>query len=51
MSGERDGSSNEPVEPRAPAVADRSIRVDVGLLDKLMTLVGELVFARNQIMQ
>jgi two-component system chemotaxis sensor kinase CheA len=25
--------------------------VDVGLLDKLMTLVGELVLARNQIMQ
>jgi two-component system chemotaxis sensor kinase CheA len=44
-------SPNEPVEPRAPAVADSSIRVDVGLLDKLMTLVGELVLARNQIMQ
>ncbi|KAA6464822.1 chemotaxis protein CheA [Acidobacteria bacterium AB60] len=28
-----------------------SIRVDVGLLDKLMNLVGELVLARNQIMQ
>jgi two-component system chemotaxis sensor kinase CheA len=39
------------VEPRAPAVADTAIRVDVGLLDKLMTLVGELVLARNQIMQ
>src|SRR5262249_31321799 len=34
-----------------PAVSDTSIRVDVGLLDKLMTLVGELVLARNQIMQ
>lgn len=33
------------------AVADASIRVDVGLLDKLMNLVGELVLARNQIMQ
>lgn len=41
----------EPAEPRAPAVSDSSIRVDVGLLDKLMTLVGELVLARNQIMQ
>jgi two-component system chemotaxis sensor kinase CheA len=40
-----------PVEARAPAVADSAIRVDVGLLDKLMTLVGELVLARNQIMQ
>jgi two-component system chemotaxis sensor kinase CheA len=34
-----------------PAVADTSIRVDVGLLDKLMNLVGELVLARNQIVQ
>jgi two-component system chemotaxis sensor kinase CheA len=33
------------------AVADTSIRVDVGLLDKLMNLVGELVLARNQILQ
>ncbi len=30
---------------------DTSIRVDVGLLDKLMNLVGELVLARNQILQ
>src|SRR5256885_13122850 len=34
-----------------PPVSDTSLRVDVGLLDKLMTLVGELVLARNQIMQ
>src|SRR5262249_5008259 len=33
------------------AVADTTIRVDVGLLDKLMNLVGELVLARNQILQ
>ena len=32
-------------------VADSSIRVDVELLDKLMNLVGELVLARNQILQ
>ncbi len=38
-------------EPRASAVADSSLRVDVGLLNKLMNLVGELVLARNQIMQ
>lgn len=30
---------------------DSTIRVDVGLLDKLMNLVGELVLARNQIVQ
>ncbi len=37
-------------EARA-GVSESSIRVDVGLLDKLMNLVGELVLARNQIMQ
>ena len=31
--------------------ADSTIRVDVSLLDKLMTCVGELVLARNQILQ
>jgi two-component system chemotaxis sensor kinase CheA len=41
----------EAAESRAPAVSDSSLRVDVGLLDKLMTLVGELVLARNQILQ
>ena len=33
------------------SVADSAIRVDVNLLDKLMNLVGELVLARNQILQ
>jgi two-component system chemotaxis sensor kinase CheA len=33
------------------SVADSSIRVDVELLDALMTLVGELVLTRNQIVQ
>jgi two-component system chemotaxis sensor kinase CheA len=33
------------------SVADSSIRVDVALLDELMNLVGELVLARNQILQ
>jgi two-component system, chemotaxis family, sensor kinase CheA len=54
-----------PLEPPAPApqadadaaaqrpssVVDSTIRVDIGLLDKLMNLVGELVLARNQILQ
>jgi two-component system, chemotaxis family, sensor kinase CheA len=31
--------------------SDPRIRVDVGLLDRLMNLVGELVLARNQIVQ
>jgi two-component system chemotaxis sensor kinase CheA len=33
------------------AVSDSTIRVDVGLLDKVMNLVGELVLARNQVLQ
>lgn len=32
-----------------PAAAERSVRVDVDLLDALMRQVGELVLARNQI--
>ena len=35
----------------APSAADSTIRVDVGMLDKLMNLVGELVLSRNQILQ
>jgi two-component system chemotaxis sensor kinase CheA len=42
---------HEPAESRTPIVSDSSIRVDVGLLDQLMNLVGELVLARNQIVQ
>jgi two-component system chemotaxis sensor kinase CheA len=33
------------------SVSESNIRVDVGLLDKLMNLVGELVLARNQVLQ
>jgi two-component system chemotaxis sensor kinase CheA len=33
------------------SISDTAIRVDVGQLDKLMNLVGELVLARNQIIQ
>lgn len=36
---------------RRGAVSDATIRVDVALLDNLMNLVGELVLARNQILQ
>jgi two-component system, chemotaxis family, sensor kinase CheA len=46
----------EPLKPeenvsRTSAAADANIRVGVGLLDKLMDLVGELVLTRNQILQ
>ena len=44
-------AENENVSQKASAVADSTIRVDVGLLDKLMNLVGELVLTRNQILQ
>lgn len=42
--------SNNP-EGAAPSASESTIRVDVSLLDKLMTRVGELVLARNQILQ
>ncbi|HWY87629.1 MAG TPA: chemotaxis protein CheA, partial [Gemmataceae bacterium] len=49
------GGDDKPIaiagEASAGHLADSSIRVDVALLDKLMTLVGELVLARNQILQ
>jgi two-component system, chemotaxis family, sensor kinase CheA len=45
-----------PAKPEAPAgpsgvAAAETIRVGVNLLDNLMTLVGELVLARNQLLQ
>ena len=36
---------------KSSGVSESAIRVDVGLLDKLMNLVGELVLARNQVLQ
>lgn len=38
-------------EPRESAVANQSIRVNVDLLENLMTMVSELVLTRNQLMQ
>lgn len=38
-------------EIHSPALSSSNIRVDVDQLDKLMNLVGELVLARNQILQ
>jgi len=43
------GTAPSPAGPGS--VAAGSIRVDVGLLDRLMNLVGELVLTRNQILQ
>jgi two-component system chemotaxis sensor kinase CheA len=49
-SDEREPAAH-PADGKHGAVSDTSIRVDVGLLDKLMNRVGELVLARNQILQ
>jgi two-component system, chemotaxis family, sensor kinase CheA len=38
-------------EPPAPPKATTTIRVDVAVLDSLMNLVGELVLARNQLLE
>ncbi len=43
-------AAKEPIEAKS-VISDSSVRVDVGLLDRLMNLVGELVLARNQILQ
>jgi two-component system chemotaxis sensor kinase CheA len=48
--GDEDKRSQDDVT-KSSAVADANIRVGVGLLDKLMDLVGELVLTRNQILQ
>ncbi len=50
-SGTKPESKSEDDGTRPSAVADANIRVGVGLLDKLMDLVGELVLTRNQILQ
>jgi len=44
-----EGKEDEAARPSA--AVDANIRVGVGLLDKLMDLVGELVLTRNQILQ
>ncbi len=46
-----DQQSTLPAEDLATRGPESTIRVDVSLLDKLMSLVGELVLSRNQIVQ
>lgn len=46
-----DNSDSADKSPAQSSVSDSSVRIDVSLLDKLMNLVGELVLARNQILQ
>jgi two-component system chemotaxis sensor kinase CheA len=51
ISADREVMPPESGDAKGPGVSANNIRVDVGLLDKMMTLVGELVLARNQILQ
>jgi two-component system, chemotaxis family, sensor kinase CheA len=44
-------AAQQTLEAKARDTAPETIRVGVNLLDKLMTLVGELVLARNQLVQ
>jgi two-component system, chemotaxis family, sensor kinase CheA len=46
LPAEADGDGEAP-----SGVYDASVRLDVGLLDKLMTVASEIVLARNQILQ
>ena len=52
-SASADAAEDKESAPQAAraSVTESSLRVDVGLLDKVMNLVGELVLARNQILQ
>ncbi len=47
------GESSMPVDTadKSHALSETTVRLDVSLLDRLMNLVGELVLARNQILQ
>lgn len=46
----RAATTSEPAAP-IPSAAEGSVRVDTAVLDRLMNLAGELVLARNQMMQ
>jgi two-component system chemotaxis sensor kinase CheA len=50
-SGHEDPAEGDGPESVSSKVTDASVRVDVTLLDDLMTLVGELVLANNRITQ
>ena len=45
------GSAEAPVDVAPAPVANQSIRVNVDVLENLMTMVSELVLTRNQLMQ
>ena len=45
------GAEAHPGASAQPNAADSTLRVDIGLLNRMMNLVGELVLTRNQILQ
>ena len=49
--GSSDASPRESKSPAPSPLGETSIRVGVHILDRLMTLAGELVLARNQLLQ
>ncbi len=44
-------AAHDPEPGKEHQLTDSTIRVDVGLLNRLMNMVGELVLARNQLLQ
>ena len=46
-----DAPKEKQVQGGGQSVADQTLRVDVGVLDRLMNLAGELVLTRNQLIQ
>jgi len=49
--GEDDGAGSAVPQKREPVSASSSLRINVDVLENLMTLVSELVLARNQLLQ
>ena len=48
---ERNQPPREPSANRALSPSETSVRVHIGILDRLMSLAGELVLTRNQLLQ
>jgi two-component system chemotaxis sensor kinase CheA len=49
--GEDEAAEPAPVQKREPVATTSSLRINVDVLENLMTLVSELVLARNQLLQ
>ena len=51
VQAEKRGAKEGSAAPKKRSLAESTIRVDVDILDKLINMVGELVLARNQLLQ